>query len=360
MKHKTICAGIDRGFGVTKYYSDMVIGQIDSLVAPISPSRAKDLIANNVDDKRVVILKEGDKFYLIGSRVADVEPEYGSRNLDRHRNGLNERILFMTALGLCSGSAENVDFYVTTGLPTDEFEKNKKAYEDIIYNDGKNYVFSIIYEGKEYKKKISVKTVTVENQPKGTVITVLNDKLEKGEPWAELKSRKFAVCDVGYNTTDASVYVGKDIIGGGDKVNFSTSAMASIVADARNAIESAYDCKKSETDIMAALSTNKIKVKGKEVDVSEQISYALNSNADRIIEQTASKWDTYFDSFDEIILTGGAVANKAFSSVLRKKFTERFDWEVTVCENPQLANAFGFYAIACTVKNAMEESEEDE
>ena len=49
MKTKTVCVGIDRGFGVTKFYSDMASGQIDSLVAPISAARAKELIANNAD-----------------------------------------------------------------------------------------------------------------------------------------------------------------------------------------------------------------------------------------------------------------------------------------------------------------------
>lgn len=358
MKPKTICVGVDRGFGYTKYYSDIATGQVDSLVAPISESRAKELAINNADDKRVIILKEENNFYLVGPRVADVEPEYAQRNLARGRDNTNERILFMTAMGLSSAASEYVKAYITTGLPTDEFEKNREEYKSIIKNGDKNYVFSLILGGKEFKKKIEVAAVSVENQPRGTIATIIENKLEEGESWDNIRSRRFAVCDIGYNTTDSSVYVGKDIVGGGERVNFSTTAMSKVIDDAKTVLESKYNCKKSENDILASLSTGTIKVRGKVVEVGEDIKEVFEKNAEKLTEEMSSRWDQFFDVFDEIVLTGGAVANKAFAKVLKAKFSKKFDWDVSVMENPQLANACGFYHIASTMR-AKEEPDEE-
>lgn len=344
-----ICTGIDRGFGFTKYFSDMVQGgSFDSLVAPISEERAKELISNNKDDENVVVLKRGEDFYLVGNYVAQVEPAYSERDLRRNRNNdnINETILFLAAMGLATGDVEKANIIVTTGLPTDDYDKAKHTYSKTILNNRQPYIFSIIRNGKEYKKEITVVRANIENQPKGTIISIFEDKLSKGVSWSDIKSCRFAICDIGFNTTDLSIYVGKDIVRG-EKINFSTFAMVQIASTCKRLIEDHFTCVKSEDEIIEAMKTGMVKIKGKMVDCSELVHKGFLENAEQLINELSSKWEKYLDTFDEMILTGGAVNNPDFAEILKEQISEKCGWEVTVCPDPQFANARGFYIISC-------------
>jgi len=347
-----IAIGVDRGFGATKYYSDILSGHVDSLVAPITDKRATELIANNKDDDNVILIKINKEFYLIGSYVAKVEPSYAERDLIRSRDSINETILFVAGMGLATGDIEETELVVTTGLPTDDYDRLKDSYEQKILNENKPYEFSIFRSGKEYKKSLKVVKVSIENQPKGTIIAAINKKLSEGANWSDLKSRRFAVCDMGFNTTDLSIYVGKDIVRG-EKINFSTFAMVQIVATAKKLIEEEFDCKKTEDEILESLVTGKVKIRGKMKDCSEQVKAAFTKNANLLVSEITSKWEVFLDSFDEMILTGGTLANCVFADILQSLFEEKCGWNVTIPENPQYANAFGFYLISASILQNM-------
>lgn len=343
-----IAIGLDRGFGATKYFSDITFGHIDSLVAPITKERARDIITNNIDDKSVYVVKMDEQYYLVGSYVSSVEPAHAKRDLKRTRDGINETVLFVTGMGLASGNVEVAEVVITTGLPTDDHDRYKESYKKKILNDGKPYKFSIFHLGVEYKKVLTVIDTKIENQPKGTIISVINKKMGEGISWSELKSRRFGICDVGFNTTDTSMYVGKDIVTG-DKINFSTFAMSQVVATAKKKIEDAFNCNKSEDDILKALITNEVKVKGKDTNCTAQIKEAFNENGKLLVSEITSNWEEMLDTFDELILTGGALKNETFAEILKKFFEEQTGWQVTIAENPQYANAFGFYLIAASI-----------
>lgn len=344
--------GLDRGFGATKFYSELVKNNVESLVAPITEERAKELIENNREDGNVIISKIDGKYYLIGSYVAQVEPAYAQRDLRRSREGGNETILFITGLGLATRDIEEGELVVTTGLPTDDYERLKESYEKTILNNNKPYEFSIYRSGKEYKKKLKVIKANIENQPKGTIINVINKKLAAKQDWNQLKSRRFAICDIGFNTTDLSIYVGKDIVRG-EKINFTTFAMVQIVATAKRLIEQNFNCKKTEDEILEALKTGQVKIRGKMKDCSKQVEQAFHTNAELLVNEITSKWETYLDSFDEMILTGGTLANCEFADTLQALFEEKCGWDVTIPEDPQHANAFGFYLISASILQNM-------
>lgn len=344
-----VAIGVDRGFGATKYYSDLISGHVDSLVAPIDKSRALDLIKNNTNDDSVIIIKDiNDNYFLVGSYVALVEPNYAERDLRRNRDSVNETILFITGMGLATGELEEVEVVVTTGLPTDDFDKLEKSYATSIVNDHNPYEFTIYRGGKTFNKSIVVSYANIENQPKGTVITTINEKLSNKETWATLKSQKFGICDIGFNTTDASMYVGKDIIKG-EKNNFSTFAMVQILSSIKKLVEDKFNCKKSEDEILLAMQTNEVKVKGKIVDCKEEIQQGFEKNADLLVNEISSKWEEYLDTLDEIILTGGAIENAVFYNLLVGMFKKKTGWDVCKPNKAQYANAFGFYLISSSI-----------
>lgn len=355
---KRIAIGIDRGFGATKYCSGVDNGLVDSLVAPITEKRAKDIISNNKVDGSVFVLKREDlektiiDYYLVGKYVSLAEPDYAERDLQRNRKGINEIILFLLGMGLSTGEIEETEVVVTTGLPTDDYDKLAKEYAEFIMNDKKPYVFSIFNKGVEIKKKITVIDANIENQPKGTIISCINEKLRRKENWMELKNQRYGVCDIGFNTTDLSMYVGKDIIKGA-KNNFSTFGMVEILSTIKKMIEDEFNCKKTEDDVLAALTTNKIKVKGKFNDCTEIIKKGFEEKAKQLVVEISSKWEDYLDNLDEIILTGGSIENPVFRAALIKNFKEITGWEVTIINNPQQANANGFYLVSASILHTL-------
>lgn len=344
-----VSAGIDRGFGGSKYYSDLIQGgYVESMVAPISEERAKEIIANKKEDDEVIVFKEEDLYFLVGKAVAQLEPSYAERDLSRGRDSINETVLFKVCMGLSTGDFEDSKLVIATGLPTDDLPKLKGFYKNKLLNEGKPYQFSIFKCGKEYKKNINVIKVTIENQPKGTVIAVLNKKLLEGAIMSEINARRFGICDMGYNTTDLSMYVGKDMVSG-DKINFSTFATEQIVATAKKIIDATFETNKSEQEILDALKTHTIKKRGKDVDCTKEIKEAFETNAQLLLKEIRTKWQKYLDTLDEFIITGGTLENEIFAEILSNLFEQECGWGTVVPDNPQFANAFGFYLIAVSI-----------
>lgn len=338
--------GVDRGFGATKFISKKTKEFVDSLVAPISENRAKEIMANNPNDKKLIILKDiDDKYYLIGEYVSLLEPTYAERDLRRNRDNENEIILFKVGMGLSIDSSEVTEVIVTTGLPTDDFESFKDKYESDIEQNQNPYLFSIFVGNKEFPKNIVVKKANVENQPKGTIITIINENLRKKVNWDLLKNRKYGVVDLGFNTTDLSMYVGKDIIVG-EINNFSSFGMSKILTSIKKDIENTFKCRKSENDILEALSTYEIKVRGVTKCCKEIVEKGFEKNAILLVREISSKWEEYLDSLDEIVLTGGVVENEYFYNVLVKLFKEELGWKICKPDESRFANANGFYLIS--------------
>lgn len=348
-----IALGIDRGFGGVKYVSDLTEGVIESLVAEISEERVKEILQNNKGDDSVVVLKYLDKNYLVGRYVAEVEPNSAERDLKRDRHGINETILFLAGMGLATHTAVDSEVVITTGLPTDDFENIKNEYAEKILNNNEPYQFTLYKGSKEFRKTIKVLSANIENQPKGTVISVIDKKISEGVNWNELKKRRFGINDFGYNTTDGSSYVGKDIVKG-DKINFSTSAMAEIVATAKKLINGHFKTNKSEDEILKAIETCQVKIKGEVKDCTPLIKQALETSGKQLVDQISSKWASAIDTFDELILTGGCVENKMFAEILKEFYKESTGWDVTIPENPRMANANGFYLISASILQMLD------
>jgi len=337
--------GIDRGYGYTKFYSKKIRGKVPSLIVKISEEEAKEIIKNNSQDKEVIIVKYEEKYSLIGKKVAQIRPKDAKRDLRRTRDNIKEKILFLTATAIATGKDEEIEVIVTTGLPTDDYNKRKQAYKKEIYNNGKAHEIELFIKGRSIKKKIKVVEISVENQPKGTIVNLINKKIREGKIWEDVKNEKVAVCDIGYNTTDLSVYVGKDIVGD-ESVNFSTKAMNTIIRDAQDSIYRKYGIEKDEEEVIEGLKTGKIKARGREIDISELVKDSFLRKAIEITDEILSNWEGMLDSFDEIYLTGGALENNALAIILQDLFEKKARWKVNVVKNPQIANVYGFFLIS--------------
>lgn len=348
MINNIVAVGLDRGFGGTKYFSDLEQGLFDSLIAPISEKRAKEIMSNTKGNKKVLILKKDDSYYLVGSYVSLLEPTYAERDLTRSRNNENEALLFMVGMGLATGPLSNCSLVVTTGLPTADYEKMNLQYEMDIENNHEPYIFSVFKGSREFKKNLIVQKANVENQPKGTIITVMNEKMLKNIDINAITTRRYGIGDIGFNTADFAMYLGKDIIKGVNN-NFSTFALAKILTNIQSAIEDDLKCKKNQNDIIDSLVSYKVKVKGVDEDCRKQVEEGFMSNAHLLVKEVKSKWESYLDSLDEIILTGGVVENKFFFTIMQELFKKELGWSVIKPEQAQMANAYGFYLISMSI-----------
>jgi plasmid segregation protein ParM len=345
---KVLAVGVDRGFGFTKYFSKENTGKFDSLISKISEDEAKKIIENNKNDENVIVVMYEGEYFLVGKKVSQIRPEDGKRDLRRSRDNQKEMILFLTGLALSTGKDREAEVIVTTGLPTEDYDKYKKDYKKEILNDKKPHEIAIWNKGKGIKKKIKIEVVSIENQPKGSMINLMNENIKKGKTLQEIQDKKIAICDIGYNTTDLSVYSGKDMVSS-QSLNFSIRATHSIIKDVQKIVFEKYNANKSDEDILRALETGKIKYRGREIDVSEEVKNAFLKNGEDIVEKISSSWEEKLDDFDEIYLTGGALENNVFALILQELFKEKTGWMVSVVKNPQQANVYGFYLISQSV-----------
>jgi hypothetical protein len=355
---KILAVGIDRGFGFTKYFSNENMGKIPSLISKVSKNEAKKIIENNCDDRDVVVVMYENEYFLIGKKVAQIRPQDGKRDLRRSRDNKKEMVLFLTALALGTGNSKNPTAVVATGLPTEDYHKYRKDYKEEVYNDGNPHEITLWNKGKGIKKNIKVKVASIENQPKGTVITLINKALSQGNNWNDIKDKKIAICDIGYNTTDLSVYSGKDMVSS-ESLNFSTKATHSMIKDIQKLVFDKYKANKNDEDIIKSLETGKIKYRGKEIDISEEIKNVFLRNAKEIVEEVTSSWEEKLDDFDEVNLTGGALENNTLSLILQNVFKEKTGWFVNIVKKPQYANVYGFYLISESIISSRRYNREE-
>jgi hypothetical protein len=337
--------GVDRGFGDTKYFTLDKQGKFPSTITRISKEEAEEIIRNNADDGEVIVAYYKKEYFLIGKKVPLLFPDQGKRNLQRTRqNNQKEKILFLTAVGLGFVEEEISDLVICSGLPTDDL-KHKESYEKEIYNNGEPDYITIYVKGKKHKKNIQVQNVTVQNQPKGTVIRLINERRSQGIGWDVLKDKKVGICDIGYNTTDISIYVGKDLMST-ETTNFSTKAMHSIVLDFKEALFKKHNIEKDEEEVINALKTGKVISRGETIDISGLVEDVFLKSADDIVSEILSNWQSKIDSLEEIVITGGVLENSLFSSLLQELFHKKANWLVNISKDPAFSNVHGFYLIA--------------
>lgn len=319
--------GIDLGYGFVKatdgktdYIFPSVVGSGGSLFTNNFFEEKPQNVINNLS-----VNINGNLFFV--GDLAIKKSQFATRSLweDKIRDN-NTLVLFLTAVGLFANSL-NKSFNIVTGLPTACYNVYKDQMKEKLLGKH-NITFNLSKKKEEIEIKID--NVEIVPQPYGTFINEFID--EKGNIIDdELKYLKIGIIDVGFKTTDFLVVNGFDYIERlSDSIQVGISNAYRIFSDQ---IKLEYNFSIENYKLDAIFKDEKLKIYGKEKDVSRIKRDSLIKLAQKIIIEAKSLWEE--KELDRIYITGGGGIE--VSKYLLDQFNNAY-----VVNLPQFANVKGF------------------
>lgn len=235
---------------------------------------------------------------------------------------------------LFEGNASHVTTFIVTGVPSRE--KGTKKEEDLKALLRGDHIITM----NGIDKKITVKDVEVIPQPLGTIIYLyLDDNANVVDE--DIAEEYVGIIDAGAGTCDCDALKALEIVDEDrDTFNLGMKTVYKKVADAINDEDSDYG---ATPEIVEAQFDNEEYIISKRFKIEKVKFEAMKEKyiqevAEMIIARINSRW-TNRKKFDRIILTGGSV--KYF-----RKYFEKWEKDIIVIEDSQMANAIGFYRYA--------------
>jgi len=288
--------GIDIGFGFTKATNgnDFVI--FKSLFGEATDIQFRMSIGNVsfVDNLHVTI---DDQSYFIGD-FAEQQSNVLQFTLDQEKLLTDfARILALTAAG--SITDKYVPINVVSGLPISylrqyyqKFTKVLTGHHDITYHKP---------DGTSFLRKLNINKVRMMPQPLGSIFNLLMDDNGKIVN-KELAKQKVGVVDIGFRTTDFSIFDQLRYVERGSTTT-DTGISKSFGVIAKKLRE---ECGISIEvyRLYKAVQKGSIKIRGKEYNISKIRDQVLSHSAGTIANDIERLWAADWD-MDTIVLTGG-------------------------------------------------------
>ncbi|MFA5906383.1 MAG: ParM/StbA family protein, partial [Desulfobacula sp.] len=207
------------------------------------------------------------------------------------------KILAVTAAGLCTDTPAPIQ--IVTGLPVGYMKRDTKRLKELILG-----VHPIIYhhpDGKDVIRKINIDKVHVIPQPIGSIFNLIFDEQGRIIDKA-LAAQKIGVVDIGFKTTDFSIFDHLQYIERG------SSTLDSGISKCFSAIAGKL---RQESNINIELfrmfkfiESGMIKIRGKEYNINNLKKRVYTHAASAIVSDLNRLWENDWD-IDSIILSGG-------------------------------------------------------
>jgi plasmid segregation protein ParM len=207
------------------------------------------------------------------------------------------KILAITAAGICTDTTEPIN--VVSGLPVGYLKRDSKKLKEMI--TGIHDITFHNTDGRDVTKRIHIDQIHVIPQPIGSIFNLIFDDqgkiMDKG-----LATQKLGVVDIGYKTTDFSIFDHLQYIErGSSTMDTGISKCFSIIAgklrqESNITIELYRMFKFIESGI--------IKIRGKEYNISNLKKRVYTHAASAIASDLNRLWENDWD-IDSIILSGG-------------------------------------------------------
>jgi plasmid segregation protein ParM len=288
--------GIDVGFGFTKATNgnDFIIFKSIFGDATDIQFRLSIGSASFVENLHVTI---EDQSYFIGD-FAEQQSNVRQYTLYQERL-LTEftKILSLTAAG--SITDKYVPMNVVTGLPIgylkqyhQQFVKILTGHHDITFHQP---------DGTKISKKININKVRMLPQPLGSVLNLLMD--DKGKIVnKDLAKQKIGVVDIGFRTTDFSIFDRLRYIERGSTTTDTGISKSFSIISKKLREESGVSIEVYR--LYKAVETGSIKILGKEYNISKLRDQVFSNSAGIIANDIERLWAEDWD-IDTIVLTGG-------------------------------------------------------
>jgi len=288
--------GIDVGFGFTKAYNGKNSIIFKSVIGDATSIQFRSLLGDDSSASNIHITLE-DKSYFIGS-YAELQSNIREFTLDQETL-IEEfvKILAITAAGLCTDTTAPIN--VVSGLPVGYLKRDSKKFKQMIKG-----VHEITYHnpnGEDVKKKINIDNVYVIPQPIGSIFNLIFDAQGKIKDRG-LATQKLGVVDIGFKTTDLSIFDHLQYIErGSSTMDSGISKCFSVVA---NKLRQESNITIELYRMYKFIESGIIKIKGKEYNISNLKKRVYTHSASAIASDLNRLWENDWD-IDSIILSGG-------------------------------------------------------
>ncbi len=288
--------GIDVGFGFTKATDGKEFVIFKSLLGEATDIQFQMNMGTRSFLDHLHVSINGQSFFV--GDFADQQSNVRQFTLDQDKL-VSEFVKILALTALSNLTEKYVPVNIVSGLPVSyykdyhkKFMKEVKGHHDIVFHH---------QDGSTTTRRLNVNKVRMMPQPLGSVFNLLLD--ENGTiANKELTKQKIGVVDIGFQTTDFSVFDKlRYVERGSSTTDTGISKMFGVIAKKLRA-----DCGVSVElyRMYKAVETGFIKIRGKEYNISglrdRVYAHAAGIIANEINRLWADDWD-----MDAVILTGG-------------------------------------------------------
>ncbi|HDQ40059.1 MAG TPA: ParM/StbA family protein [Desulfonatronum sp.] len=288
--------GIDVGFGFTKAYNGKNSVIFKSIIGDASDIQFHSVFTNSSPSSNLHITLD-DKSYFLGS-YAELQSSIREFTLDQDRLLQNYfKILAVAAAGLCTDSFATIQ--VVSGLPVAYLKRDTRKLMEAIA--GVHQITFHHIDGKSIKKSIKIDKISIIPQPIGSIFNLIFDEegrfVEKS-----LATQKVGVVDVGFKTTDLSIFDHLQYIErGSTTMDTGISKCFSIIA---GKLRQESNINIELFRMFKFMESGVIKIRGKEYNISGLKKKIYEHTAAAIAADLSRLWENDWD-MDSIVLTGG-------------------------------------------------------
>ena len=288
--------GIDVGFGYTKAYNGKNSIIFKSLIGDATDIQFRSFLGEENTSANLHITLN-DKSYFLGS-YAEQQSNIAEFTLDQEKLIENfVKILAVTAAGICSDSTGPIN--VVTGLPVGYLKRDSRRLKEMIQG-----IHEITYHnanGKDETKRVHIDKIHVIPQPIGSIFNLIFDEYGKIKD-KTLATQKLGVVDIGFKTTDFSIFDHLQYIErGSSTMDTGISKCFGVFA---NKLRQESNINIELYRIFKFVKTGMIKIKGKEFNISNLKKRVYTHAAAAIASDLNRLWENDWD-IDSIILSGG-------------------------------------------------------
>jgi len=288
--------GIDVGFGFTKAYNGSNSVIFKSILGDATDIQFNPLIGKDAATSNLHVTID-DKSYFLGN-FAETQSSVRDFTLEQDKL-LSDfvKILAVSAAGVCSEGDGPLN--VVSGLPVGFYKRDHKKFRDAI--TGRHDITFHHQNGNDVTKKIHINKVHMIPQPIGSIFNRIMDDHGKLTN-KELSMQKIGVIDIGFRTTDFSIfdhlkYIERSSTTMDTGISKCFSVIAKKLRDESNVNVELYRMYKF-------IEKGMIKIRGREYNISNLKKRVFTHAASAIASDVNRLWEDDWD-IDTILLSGG-------------------------------------------------------
>ncbi len=288
--------GIDVGFGFTKAYNGKNSVIFKSLIGDATDIQFRSSMGEGSSTSNLHITLD-DKSYFLGS-YAEMQSNIREFTLDQEKL-LEEfvKILAITAAGLCCDT--NGPISVVSGLPVGYLKRDSKKLKQMI--KGNHEITFHNNSSEDVTKRVNIDRIHVIPQPIGSIFNLIFDENGKIKDRV-LATQKLGVVDIGFKTTDFSIFDHLQYIErGSSTMDSGISKCFSVIS---NKLRQESNINIELYRMFNFIESGMIKIRGKEYNISNLKKRVYNHASSAIASDLNRLWENDWD-IDSIILSGG-------------------------------------------------------